>query len=82
LTDAIRKALAERLGRERLRRGVPRRLADRLEQFGRECAALPDYDTRSPDEIDTFFLCTRWIQYSSCHRPRIFQPTPKRFTKR
>ena len=34
LTDAIRKALA-----------------DRLTQLGRECAALPDYDTRTPDEI-------------------------------
>ena len=51
LTDAIRKALAERLERERLRRGKTARLADRLMQLGRECAALPDYDTRSPDEI-------------------------------
>jgi antitoxin VapB len=51
LTEAIRKALAERLERERLRRGESTRLADWLEQLGRECAALPDYDTRSPDEI-------------------------------
>jgi len=51
LTDAIRKALAERLERERLRRGVATRLADRLEQLGRECAALPDYDPRSADDI-------------------------------
>jgi antitoxin VapB len=51
LTDAIRKALAERLERERLRRGVATPLADRLEQLGRECAALPDYDTRSADDI-------------------------------
>jgi len=51
LTDAIRKALAERLERERLRRAGSARLADRLMQLGRECAALPDYDTRSPDEI-------------------------------
>jgi antitoxin VapB len=50
-TDAIRKALAERLERERLRRGGSARLADRLMQLGRECAALPDCDTRSPDEI-------------------------------
>jgi antitoxin VapB len=49
LTDAIRKAVAERLERERLRRGGSTRLADRLMQLGRECAALPDYDTRSPD---------------------------------
>ena len=32
LTDAIRKALAERLERERLRRGKAVRLADRLMQ--------------------------------------------------
>ena len=51
LTDAIRKALAERLERERLRRGEAAGLADRLEHLGRECAALPDVDTRTPDEI-------------------------------
>ncbi len=34
LTDAIRKALAER-----------------LMELGRECAALPDFDPRTPDEI-------------------------------
>lgn len=51
LTDAIRKALAERLERERLRRGETTALADRLMQIGRHCAALPDQDTRTPDEI-------------------------------
>ena len=51
LTDAVRKALAERLERERLRRGEPSDLAARLAELGRECAALPDFDTRSPDEI-------------------------------
>jgi antitoxin VapB len=51
LTEAIRGALAERLQRERLRRGIPMRLADRLMAIGRHCAALPDYDTRSPDDI-------------------------------
>jgi antitoxin VapB len=51
LTDAIRKALAERLERERLHRGEPTRLADRLMEIGRHCAALPDIDTRGPDEI-------------------------------
>jgi antitoxin VapB len=51
LTDAIRKALAERLERERLRRGQPANLADRLEALGKECAALPEYDTRSPEAI-------------------------------
>ena len=51
LPDAVRNALAERLQRERLRRGMPMRLADRLMEIGRHCAALPDYDTRRPDEI-------------------------------
>jgi antitoxin VapB len=51
LTDAIRKALAERLERERLRRGETVRLADRLMEIGEHCASLPDHDTRSPDEI-------------------------------
>jgi antitoxin VapB len=51
LTDAVRVALAERLERERTRRGESTRLADQLEQLGRECAALPDLDPRSPDEI-------------------------------
>jgi antitoxin VapB len=47
----VRTALAERLERERLRRGKPARLADQLVALGRECAALPDFDTRSPDDI-------------------------------
>lgn len=51
LTDAIRIALSERLDRERLRRGEARHLADRLEQLGRDCAALPDIDPRCPDDI-------------------------------
>ncbi len=51
LTQAIRTALAERLQRERLRRGHPVRLADQLAALGRDCAALPDLDTRAPDEI-------------------------------
>ena len=51
LTEAVRKSLEERLERERFRRGEPMRLADRLEDLGRECATLPDIDSRSPDEI-------------------------------
>jgi hypothetical protein len=31
--------------------GSPANLADQLEALGKECAALPDYDTRSPEEI-------------------------------
>jgi antitoxin VapB len=51
LTEAVRKALAERLDRERRRRGQTKGLAERLNELAKECAALPDYDTRSPDEI-------------------------------
>ena len=49
LTDAIR--IADRLERERLRRGQSARLADRLMEIGRHCAELPDIDARNPDEI-------------------------------
>ena len=51
LTEAIRNALAERLDRERLRRGPQERLFDRLASLSAECAALPDYDPRCADEI-------------------------------
>jgi len=51
ITDAVRTALSERLQRERLKRGKLPGLADRLAALGKECAALPDYDVRSPDEI-------------------------------
>ncbi|MGH7042570.1 MAG: type II toxin-antitoxin system VapB family antitoxin [Acetobacteraceae bacterium] len=51
LTDAIRKALAERLEHERLRRGECSGLVDQLDQLRREAAAAPDFDTRTPDEI-------------------------------
>ena len=42
LTEAIRKALAERLERERVRRGHPGGLAGRIREIGEQCAALPD----------------------------------------
>jgi antitoxin VapB len=52
LTEAVRKALAERLERERLRRGTPwKSVREALNALALECAALPDFDTRSPDEI-------------------------------
>ena len=60
LTDAIPKAMVERLERERLRRGKTVRLADRLMQLGRECAALPDYDTCNPDEIVDYDETGMW----------------------
>ena len=51
LTEAVRKALAERLERERRRRGRDKGLVERLNEIALRCAALPDYDTRSADEI-------------------------------
>ena len=51
LTTAIRNALAERLERERRRRGRPADLRGRLHAIGAACAALPDRDDRSMDEI-------------------------------
>jgi antitoxin VapB len=51
LTDTIRKALSERLEREKLRRGLSGDLAARLRAIGAHCAGLPDHDTRDPDAI-------------------------------
>jgi antitoxin VapB len=51
LTLAIRTALAERLYRERSRRGAPDHLAERLLTIGAHCAASPDLDGRGADEI-------------------------------
>lgn len=52
LTEAVRTSLAERLERERLRRGRPNAdIVEALKALAKECAALPDFDTRSPDEI-------------------------------
>jgi antitoxin VapB len=42
LTEAIRRALAERLERERIRRGHAGSLAGRIREIGENCAALPD----------------------------------------
>jgi antitoxin VapB len=51
LTEAVRRSLAERLEREKLRRGRSRNMAKRLREIGEHCASLPDFDTRTPDEI-------------------------------
>jgi len=51
LTAAIRSALAEKLERERLRRGERADLLARIRKIGEHCASLPVYDDRSPDEI-------------------------------
>ena len=50
-TTAVRKALVERLERERLKRGEPYDLAARLREIREHCASLPVLDPRSPDEI-------------------------------
>ncbi|MFN7922527.1 MAG: type II toxin-antitoxin system VapB family antitoxin [Bryobacteraceae bacterium] len=49
LEDAVVNALRERLERAEKRR--KERVAERLLAIGRACAALPDHDTRSADEI-------------------------------
>jgi antitoxin VapB len=59
LTEAIREAFAERLKRERLHRGQSA-LAGRLMEIGRHCAALPDIDTRSQDEIVEYDETGMW----------------------
>src|SRR5205823_8333491 len=52
LTEAVRTALSERLERERLRRGRPRKdIVERLNEIALHCASLPELDPRSPDEI-------------------------------
>ena len=50
ITRAIRTATEERLQRVRGQR-TGRCLADEILEIGRRCAALPDLDTRSPEEI-------------------------------
>ena len=50
LTEAVIKALRERLQRERGRVETPR-LRDQLRAIRKRCAALPVLDERSPEEI-------------------------------
>jgi antitoxin VapB len=49
-TEAVRRALRDRLARLRRER-AKRRLADELDAIARDCAALPIRDNRPPDEI-------------------------------
>lgn len=49
LTEAIRRALAERLARERIRRGHQGGLAGRIREIGEQCAALPDVAAPATD---------------------------------
>ena len=50
ITEAITVALRERLAKLRGRRASDHRL-DRVLELARQCAALPDLDTRAPDAI-------------------------------
>ena len=49
-TQAVTRALRDRLDRLRRERSG-RRLADELDEIGRQCAQLPVRDTRTPDQI-------------------------------
>ena len=49
-TDALTKALRDRLARVRRER-IGRRLADELEEIAEHCASLPVLDDRSAEEI-------------------------------
>jgi antitoxin VapB len=52
MTQAIRRALEQRLQRERrVRRAREERLAEELNAIGRHCASLPELDPRSPEEL-------------------------------
>jgi antitoxin VapB len=53
LTDAVKMALQQALVQIKAGRTSPqpRPLADRLNEIALRCAALPDYDQRSPEEI-------------------------------
>ena len=50
VTAAVRRAAEERLQRVR-RQQAGRSLAAEILEIGRRCAALPDLDTRTADEI-------------------------------
>ena len=50
IADAVVNAIRERLTRLQ-RSEFPPHLKDELLKIGRRCAALPDLDSRSPEEI-------------------------------
>jgi antitoxin VapB len=51
ITEAVHVAIRERLERVRVRQTARRRLADRLDEIARHCAALPVLRDRTADEI-------------------------------
>ena len=62
VTQAVRHAAEDRLRQVR-RSCQPGSQAMEILEIGRRCAALPDLDTRTPDEIvgyDEHGLPTRW----------------------
>jgi antitoxin VapB len=50
ITDAVIQALREQLRRETGRRSAAR-LRDQIRSISERCSALPDIDTRTPEEI-------------------------------
>ena len=63
LTGAVRDALAERLERERRKHRAGEKLIEELTAIALHCAALPDHDIRSADEIigyDEFGVPRSW----------------------
>ena len=50
MTEAVDRAIAERLGRIRKRRNKTA-LVERLLEIGHECAALPVLDQRRPEDM-------------------------------
>jgi len=53
ITDVVVRALRESFAKETGRTSV-RSLGDDLREISRRCAALPDVDSRSPEEILDF----------------------------
>jgi antitoxin VapB len=51
VTDAVLKALRERLEREKVTAGVDELLMKEAWAAALHCASLPEYDSRSADEI-------------------------------
>ena len=49
--QAIANSVKERLVREKAKTTSPSLLSDELLRIGRECAALPVLDNRTPDEM-------------------------------
>ena len=49
-TEAVRKALQDRLALMKRRRSK-RRLADRLDEIAKHCASLPFLDRRTPEDM-------------------------------